>query len=213
MENVIGPILFASCLLYLLPQLGAAKDNAWGTLKEVTWHRTYTLVDREGSCTTGEIVAITEQAITLKRLDRSAGKTPTTSTDTIERQKVLRIMDGHKVVDVVYSGKSSWADVEAMQHIGSDETVLLVTRSGKRYKGKPVEVAEASLKLVRLNKTTQILKDDISQVYYVREKPVSASLQYSAQEMGIVRSAIMALPSSHTAQGPSADIRFISHRR
>ena len=179
LRNRLGAIV----LLVWISQLADARDDRWEALNHVTWHRTYTLVDREGKCNTGDIVAITEQSITLKCLDWSTGKSPTTSTVTIERQKVLRITDGPKVVDVIYTGKSSWADVEAMQHIGSSEAVLLITNDGRRHWGKLVRVADDGVKLKHWTKTTQIHKGDISQVYYVREKTLSDGAEYSAREM------------------------------
>ena len=186
MRNRVGVIVLASSLPVWVSQLAAAKDDPWDVLNHVTWHRSYTLVDHQGKCTTGEIVAVTDKDITLKHLDWTTGKTPATSTATIARRNVLRITDGPKVVDVIYSGKSSWADVEAMQHIGSSEAVLLITKAGRRHRGKPVQVADDSVKLKHWSKTTHIFKVDISQIYYIREKPLSAGAEYSAREMGLI---------------------------
>lgn len=182
----LGMILVVSSVYLALPARGPAKDEGWETLKRVTLSRTYWVLDREGSCVNGEIVSITENAITIKHLEWGAGKSPKRQTVTIERPSVLRIADGLKVIDVVYSGKSSWADVQALEHIGSDERVLLVTQDGIQRKGKIIQVTGVGLKFEDRNESTGLPKSAVSQVYYVREKPVSAGVAYSAQEMGII---------------------------
>src|SRR5205807_1547074 len=101
------------------------KHDSWDNLNRVTHRRTYTFVDRERNCVGGEIVAVTDRDVTLKRLDWQAGKRPKSVTLTIERPNVLRIEDGAKVIDVVYSGKSSWSELQGFQHIISDEALLL----------------------------------------------------------------------------------------
>ena len=86
-------------------------------------------------------------------------------------------MDGWKVIDVVYSGRNSWTDVQAMQQIGSREAVLVVKKNGKRHKGRLTHVADASVKMTQSKSSTEISKDDIAQVWYIREKPLSAEAE------------------------------------
>ena len=44
-------------------------------------------------------------------------------------------------------------------------------------------VCEKRVKLVHWNKTAEVTKGDVSQVYYIREAPLSAGAEYAAQEM------------------------------
>jgi len=161
-----------------------AKHDSWDNLNHVTHRRTYTLVDRERNCVGGEIVTVTDQSVTLKRLDWQAGTRPKYVTLTIERPNVLRIEDGGDVIDVVYSGRSSWSELQGFQHLGSAEAVLLIAKDGKRHKGKLVEVSDKHVKLAHWNKISEIGKGEVSQVYYIRSAPISDGAQYTLQEMG-----------------------------
>jgi len=72
-------IILSGQLILTLQVAGATeptKHDSWDNLNHVTHRRTYTFVDREGSCVDGEIVAITDQSVALKRLDWQAGKRP-----------------------------------------------------------------------------------------------------------------------------------------
>jgi hypothetical protein len=104
---------------------------------------------------------------------------------TIERSNVRRITDGAKTIDVVYSGRSSWVDVQALQRIGSDEAVLLITKGSARLKGKISKVSVDDIELRHGSKNARIAKKDVSQVYYIREKPMGAETEHAAQELVI----------------------------
>src|SRR5438876_9159951 len=99
----LSTIIILSGQLILTLQVAGAKEptkhDSWDNLDHVTHRRTYTFVDRAGTCVGGEIVAVTDQNVTLKRLDWQAGKRPKSVTLTIERPNVLRIEDGGDVID------------------------------------------------------------------------------------------------------------------
>jgi hypothetical protein len=180
-------IILSGQLMLALQAPGAtepAQQDSWDNLNHVTHRRTYTFVDRGSNCVGGEIVTVTDRSVTLKRLDWLGGTRPKYVTLTIERPNVLRIEDGGDVIDVVYSGRSSWSELQGFQHLGSVEAVLLITKDGKRHKGKLVEVSDKQVKLAHSNKTSEITKAEVSQVYYIRSAPISDGAQYTVQEMG-----------------------------
>ncbi len=179
-------------LAFLFPQIvswltaaDTARDRAWSTLNHVTHKRGYTFVTRRGDCIHGDIMAMSDRAVTLKiwRVRRHEkprfGKYGTV---TLERANILKVLDGDEPVDVVYSARSSWADVRALEKIGEDEAVEVVTRRGKRYKAPRVTVGDDAVTLRTWNKPVEIPKAEIANLYYVREAPISASAEYNAQE-------------------------------
>lgn len=56
-------------------------------------------------------------------------------------------------------------------------------KDGRRREGIPATVSDEALKFRGGSDLNQIPKQDIAKVYYVRVKPVSASMEDSAREM------------------------------
>jgi hypothetical protein len=164
-------------LAFSLPALGAAKDDSWENLRRVTWHRTYTFVDHESNCFAGQILTVADQSVTIKR--------PQAKNITVERQNTLRVTDGRHINDVIYSAKSSWADVEGILP-KTKEGVRVRTTSGRKYDGKLASASDTSITLMHPGGNINLAKADITQVYYVRYKPLSEGAEHSAQEMFFV---------------------------
>jgi len=175
--------IFAAHLIFAVHVLSATNPDPWGTLRHVTWKRAYTILDTTGNCVSGRILSLTNEDVTLSYW--TYGKHPQLGTMTIERPNVRRITDGPKAIDVVYSGRSSWVDVQALQHIGSDEAVLVISKDGMRHKGKISEVSVTDIELKHPSNNVRIAKRDVSQVYYLREKPMGAETEHAAQELVI----------------------------
>jgi hypothetical protein len=60
--------------------------------------------------------------------------------------------------------------------------VLVLTRDDKRHKGKIVKVDEHSVVMAYWGRREKLRKEEISEVYYIREAPLSAGAEYAAQE-------------------------------
>src|SRR5438876_1589955 len=85
-------IILSGQLILTLQVAGATeptKHDSWDNLNHVTHRRTYTFVDRAGTCVGGEIVTATDRSVTLKRIDWSGGKGAKYKTLTLERPNVL----------------------------------------------------------------------------------------------------------------------------
>jgi hypothetical protein len=171
-----GPTLTISLVLSLRV-LGATKADPWENLMRVTRHRAYTFVDRESNCVTGQILDVTERSVTIM--------IPGAKSTTIERKNALRVIDGHHLFDVIYSGKSSWSDVEGLPP-KTKEQVRVLTKDGREYEGKLVSTSDAEMTLIQTTGNMKLIKEDIAQVYYVRYKPLSEGAEHSAQEMFVV---------------------------
>jgi len=175
--NCVGCGIIAS---QLLSAAQSPKDDPWQNLEHLAHNRAYTFIDRQRNCVAGQIVAVTELAITLKGWDPSR-KHPNTITR--DRRKVLRVIDGGKPYDLLYSGRSSWSDLSGFLGIPGGEAVVFVTNDGRRHRGRLAELSENCVKLKQGGTTTVIGKDHVSRVWYVRYKPPSAGTLYAAQEM------------------------------
>jgi len=178
----IGTRILAAHLILAVQGFSATSPDPWEALRHVTWRTTYIILDVRGNCISGRIKSLTNESVTVKYFEWSHGL-PQPRTITLERSDVLRISDGQKPIDVVYSGRSSWADVRALHAIHPGEAVLLITKDGTRHKGRFSEVPDSEVKLKQGAKTVQIAKSDVSQVYYIRGKPLTERALYSAQEL------------------------------
>jgi hypothetical protein len=135
-------------------------------------------MDREPELTIGgEIVAVTEDSIALERRNTTG-----TNSTTIDRSRVLRVIDGGQSYDILYSGRSSWSDVGGLQGIAAGEAVLLITKDARRPKVSWLR-SDKDAKLRQCNKMIAIPKADVSRVYYLRYTPASYSTMYAAQEL------------------------------
>lgn len=144
----------------------------------------FTFLDAKGSCFHGRIVSLTSDRVAVRYW--SYEKHPQPVMITLQRPDVRRISDGSKAIDIVYSGRSSWVDVRALQHIGSHEAVVLITKDGTGHKGRFSDVSDNDVKLMHGTKTVHIAEKEVAQVYYLREKPVGEGTEYAAQEMAFV---------------------------
>jgi len=175
--NGVGCVVVAS---QLLSAAQSPKDDPWQNLGNLASNRAYTFIDRQRNCVAGEIMAVTELTITLKRWNLT-WKNP--STVTLDRQKILRVTDGSQSYDLLYNGRSSWSDLQGLQGIPSGEAVVFATDDGKRHRGRLVEVSGNWVKLRQACTMIVIAKDHVSRVWYLRYKPASAGALYAAQEM------------------------------
>ena len=169
-------VLLARPLNSQLMSVAAVGDDSWENLNHVTHNRNYILMDDAGNCAIGEIKGITAQNLLVREFGAGA------RTVTFGRSNLLRVEDGAKATDVIFSGRSSWLDVKSLGRIGSDEAIVVTTKDGQRHRGKPVDISEAKIRLARRNMPVEVPKERISTVDYLREKPMSRSTTYAAQE-------------------------------
>lgn len=140
-----------------------------------------TFMKRDGACVEGPIAKIDPRAVTV---GQSSG--PAVS---IQRSELLRVSQSEvgsgetgQGDALVFSARSSWADVEAA-HLSPHETLLLGLRNGKTIQGRPFRVAPDSIVFkVGLWRKKSYSKSQIVTVDYLRVKPDSVAFDYFAQE-------------------------------
>jgi hypothetical protein len=129
-----------------------------------------TFMKKDGSCVTGPILKIEPKAVTVR-----AQKGPVA----IQRQDLLQASQGDSLV---YSARSSWADVEAV-HLQPHESFTLKLRNGQLIKEKPLRVTAGGFVYKRfLWMKKSYAKAQIVTVDYLRTKPDSDVFDYFTQE-------------------------------
>jgi hypothetical protein len=162
------------CCLMLAQNLGAGReDDTWGTLARITRARNYTLALRDRTCYLGEILSLNDQSVALRRIGGTAV--------TIQRVDVFRLGEETPIDETVYSGRSSWMDVEQLP-MNSKEHTRVVMKDGKIREGRLIKVSEDGVTLTESGQRVELAKKSISKVYFVRLRPWSASEEFRMQE-------------------------------
>lgn len=122
MAFCLGLMLLANQLA--LPQNASRVSTAdnvdpWAMLSHVPWRRTYTFVNRDRDCYSGQVEAVSSRSVTIRSTEPLSGYV-INKRITLDRAGLLRIEDGPKPIDVIYSGRNSWSDVLALQKIGPE---------------------------------------------------------------------------------------------
>jgi len=126
---------------------------------------------KDGTCVDGSISRIDPKAVTIQPLQKPA-------------VKILRgdLLQASQDDALLFSARSSWADVEAVT-LQPSESFILKIRNGQAVKGIPLEVTDDRVVFKRfLWITKRYAKDQIVTVDYLRIKPESDAFDYFAQE-------------------------------
>jgi hypothetical protein len=129
-----------------------------------------TFMKRDGSCATGPILKIEPKLVTVKQ----AQATPVT----IDRKDLLQASQADSLV---FSARSSWADVEAV-HLRPRESFEAKLRNSKLIDERPLRVTDQGLVYKRLLWwKKRYAKAQIMTVDYLRMKPDSDAFDYFTQ--------------------------------
>jgi hypothetical protein len=129
-----------------------------------------TFMKRDGSCVDGPIAKIEPKVVTVRA---QAGPVA------IARQDLLQVSQRDSLL---YSARSSWADVEAV-HLRLPESFELKLRKGQMVNGRPLRVTADGFVYKRfLWLTKKYAKAQIVTVDYLRVKPDSEVFDYFTQE-------------------------------
>jgi hypothetical protein len=130
-----------------------------------------TFIKRDGSCVDGPIAAITPKAVTVQPQQNPPV--------TIQRGDLLQVTQEDAVL---FSARSSWADVEAVQ-LSPHESFIVKTRKGVLISGRPLSISDKGFIYKRfLWLKKRYPKDQIVAVDYLRMKPASPAFDYFTQE-------------------------------
>jgi hypothetical protein len=128
-----------------------------------------TFIKRDGSCIDGPIAKIAPKVVTVRSQ---------TGPVAIARRDLLQVSQNGSLV---YSARSSWADVEAV-HLRAPESFELRLHNGRLIKGRPLRVTPDGFVFKKiLWLTTRYAKSQIVTVDYLRVKPDSEEFDYFTQ--------------------------------
>ena len=171
----------------------ADSRDTWKSVQQLPHHASFMFLEQDRSCHFGQIQAVSDQSV-IVRTDKSDV--------TIARANLLRIQRGRPSapsvnlflpLSVVYSGRSSWADILMFMPLiskwpSAKVRISVATTDGKLRKGDLKEVAEAEIILRdSFGKETQISRTDVSRVDYIRTKPLSDQQEFDWEELAMFR--------------------------
>jgi hypothetical protein len=132
---------------------------------------TLTFMKKDHSCLTGPITKIDPKSVTIQ-----PSQAPPL---TLQRADLLQVTQNDSVL---FSARSSWADVEAV-HLLPRESFLLSLRSGKTIIARPLRITSDGMIFKHDVWLKKLLpKDQIQMVAYLRIKPDSSVFDYFTQE-------------------------------
>lgn len=92
---------------------------------------------------------------------------------TIAKPQIVRISTGETpdVHTAVFSGRSSWADVEALQSTPYYSNLMLVTKDERRFRGVLIGVSAEQITLTVDGKEMRFAKEFLARVLLTGKKP------------------------------------------
>jgi hypothetical protein len=143
-----------------LPARSASPESPWEALKHLSKHRVYTVLNRDGSCFSGAFVSISDNVISLNQRQ-------------FNRSDIIRISGGETpdVHTAVYSGRSSWADLEALQSPPYYSSLMVITTDERQFTGPLIGVASDQLTLMVEGKEMRFAKEFLARVFLTGKKP------------------------------------------
>ena len=157
-----------------------SKEDPWNNLRKITKKHTYTYADRKGGCGKARITRVTDQSVTLQRLDNTQV--------TIQRAELLRIGQwGLWPIGTLFSGRSSWYDVKLLPHDAKYSSrrarVAIVTSDGKVHIAELLGADNSSLRVLKHGNEFLFAKADISRVSVLEFRPMSDATEEAVGEM------------------------------
>jgi hypothetical protein len=139
-------------------------------LDSVTHTASFKFVERGGACVYGKILKADAASITVQPSD----KPPLT----LEKQSLLQVIQGNALL---YSARSSWADVAALT-VYPREALVLTLKGGKKVKGNPMKTSADSITLKKGMSAAVYSKSQILTVDYLRAKPATGDFMFLLSE-------------------------------
>jgi len=137
------------------------QDPAWMNLGHIDRGNTYSVILRNGACLRGTIRSVSADMLSLAVPNLTSKNRADVFTAprlvTVARLDALQVKDGLHQFDILYSGRSSWRDVEAAPS-HSREYLSIRLKSGESVRGEPVGSTDSQLSVKRSNGVMHIAK-------------------------------------------------------
>jgi len=161
LERTAALLLFAS-----LAKAQSAADKSWNNLDHTIKQSSYTVAMRDGRCITGHIQSFDDKYVTLDSLK-------------LDRKNIVRVGDGASVADhdPIYSGRSSWADLQQSEP-NKYELVELELKDHSTRKCRKFSATEDEATCG----DSRIEKSEVVRGYYVRLAPATEWEHHAVRE-------------------------------
>ena len=145
------------------PTLAAEAETPWDALRHLPKRHIYTVLNRDGSCVTGEFLSVTDSSFIVKQ----DGERP------LPKPDIVRISAGETpdVHTTVYSARSSWTDVQALQSPPYYSNLRLLTADARQFAGDLIGVTSDQLILTVDGKEMRFSKEFLARVFLTGKKP------------------------------------------
>ncbi len=156
----LAPALFA---LVATMAFSATPETPWDALRHLSKRHVYAVLNRDGSCVAGTFVSVSENAFVIEQgAERS-----------FHKAEILRISTGKRpdVHTAVYSARSSWADVQALQSPPYFSNLLIIAADGRQFSGSLIGVWSDQLSLMVNGKEMRFAKEFLARVLLTGKKP------------------------------------------
>jgi hypothetical protein len=141
-----------------------------GPLAGVTHASTFDVVQRDGSCIRGMLSKTDLKSLTIV----PSQKQPIT----LQWDQLAEVSQGDALL---FTTRSSWAQV-IHTRLYPREALVVVTKVGKRYKGKPSAVTDRDITMSHGLHKVVITKSDVALVDYLRDKPATDNFLFVLEE-------------------------------
>ncbi len=184
---------FLAFQISAVPARCSDTGDPWASVHMLPRRTNFLFLERDLTCHFGQITAVTDQSVVVhtNKLDV-----------TVMRSHLLRVQRGEQIsqpnspygaLALVYSGRSSWADIMAFMPLLSKYPsfqipMSVATASGKLQKGNLKEVTETEIVLRdSFGKETRVARTEVSRVSYVRSKPLNDNQEFEWDELAMLR--------------------------
>ena len=152
-------------ILVAFSVLAGPAETAWDALRHLSKHHAYTVLSRNGACLTGMFVSVDDKEIILDL--------PQQGEHGLLRPDILRISlgDTADIHSAVYSARSSWADLIALQTPPYYSDLMVITSDNREFKGPLLGVSQDQLTLFVDNREMRFSKEYVDRVFLTSTKP------------------------------------------
>ncbi len=155
--------LFPFVLVTAMALRAAAPETPWDALRHLSKRHVYAVLNRDGSCLAGAFVSVSENVFVIEQTEERS----------LPKAEILRISTGERpdVHTAVYSARSSWADVQALQSPPYYSSLLLVAADGRQFSGSLIGVWSDQLSLMVKGKEMRFAKEFVARILLTGKKP------------------------------------------
>jgi hypothetical protein len=151
-------------LLFAVSVVAGPGETSWNVLARLPKHHIYTILSRNGTCVTGAFVSADDRQIVLDAQQGERG---------VARTEILRISLGQTadIHSTVYSARSSWADLLALQSPPYYSDLMVITSDNRQFRGPLLGVSAGQLSLFVDNHEMRFAKEYVDRVFLTTTSP------------------------------------------